>query len=68
MALFQQATTLITYAVQPIPAVIIVKCFIAGVIQGAIMGLLVFFVYKSKAEEPKPVQMKKAESPLQAAA
>ena len=54
MALFSQANTFITYAVQPLPAVIPVKWFIAGVAQGVLMGLLVFFVYKPKPEQPKP--------------
>ena len=46
MGLFGQANTLITYAVQPLPAEIAVKWFMAGVAQGVLMGLLVFFVYK----------------------
>ena len=54
MGLFSQATTLITYAVQPFPASLAVKWFLAGVVQGVLMGLLVFFVYKPKPEEAKP--------------
>ena len=54
MGLFSQATTIITYAVQPFPASLAVKWFIAGVVQGALMGVLVFFVYKPKPEQAKP--------------
>jgi len=50
MALFSQAGTLITYAVQPIPGGLAVKWFIAGVIQGILLGLIVWLVYKPKAE------------------
>src|SRR5258706_366697 len=46
MGLFNQATTLITYAVQPFPGALAGKWFVAGVVQGVLMGLLVFFVYK----------------------
>ena len=45
------AATLITYAVQPLPAEIAVKWFIAGVVQGVLMGLLVHLVYKPKPED-----------------
>jgi hypothetical protein len=46
MALFGQAGTLITYAVQPLPAAIAVKWFVAGLVQGVLMGVVVFFVGK----------------------
>ncbi len=49
MGLFNQANTLITYAVQPFPAEIAVKWFVSGVAQGIVMGLLVFVVYKPTA-------------------
>lgn len=49
MGLFNQSNTLITYAVQPLPAEIAVKWFVSGVAQGVVMGLLVFAVYKPKA-------------------
>ncbi len=51
MGLFAQAATLITYAVQPLPPEIAVKWFVAGVVQGVLMGLLVHLVYKPKQEE-----------------
>ena len=54
MALFSQAHTIISYAVQPLPGIIPLKWFIAGVIQGVLLGLLVFFVYKPKSEQLKP--------------
>ena len=54
MGLFSQANTLITYAVQPLPPDIAVKWFMAGVAQGVLMGVLVFFVYKPKPDDGKP--------------
>ncbi|MBI3413932.1 MAG: hypothetical protein HY043_01220 [Verrucomicrobia bacterium] len=48
-----QTTTLITYAVQPFPADIAVKWFVAGVVQGVLLGLVAFFVYKPKPEAAK---------------
>jgi len=49
MGLFSQATTLITYAVQPLPGIIAAKWFIAALVQGVLLGLLVSMVYKPKA-------------------
>ena len=49
MGLASQATTLITYAVQPFPAEIAVKWFLSGVAQGVLMGLLVRAVYRPAA-------------------
>jgi len=54
MGLFSQANTLVTYAVQPFPASLAVKWFIAGLAQGVLLGVLVFSVYKPKQEEGKP--------------
>ena len=54
MGLFSQATTLITYAVQPFPPSLAVKWFVAGLAQGVLMGMLVFFVGKPKPAEGKP--------------
>jgi hypothetical protein len=48
MAAFQQAITLIMHAVQPMPVALSAKWFLAGLAQGVLMGLLVFFVYKPK--------------------
>ena|SRR2546425_3968188 len=53
MGLFSQAATLITYAVQPFPPGLAVKWFVAGVAQGVLMGVFVFWVYKPKLEEGK---------------
>ena len=53
MGLFSQAATLITYAVQPLPADIAVKWFVPGVAQGVLVGIIVFFVYKPKPAEAK---------------
>ena len=54
MGLFREENTLITYAVQPLPAGIAAKWFIAGIVQAVLMGVIVFFVYKPKAEEAQP--------------
>jgi hypothetical protein len=46
MGLFSQANTLITYAVQPFTLEIVWKWFVAALLQGAIVGIVTFFVYK----------------------
>ncbi|MEO8427398.1 MAG: hypothetical protein ABI651_09830 [Verrucomicrobiota bacterium] len=51
LGLSSQAATLVTYAVQPLPADIAVKWFVPGVAQGVLMGVIVFFVYKPKRQE-----------------
>lgn len=51
---FSQATTLITYAVQPFPPSLAVKWFCAGLVQGVLMGVIVYFVGRPKAAEVKP--------------
>jgi hypothetical protein len=53
MGLFSQAATLVTYAVQPLPADIAAKWFVPGVAQGVLVGIIVFFVYKPKPAEAK---------------
>jgi hypothetical protein len=50
MGLFGQAGTLIMYAVQPMPADLAVKWFVAGIIQAVLMGMLVYAVYKPKPQ------------------
>ena len=49
MALFAQALTLITYVVQPMPGHLMAKWIIAGLVQGVLMGVVVFFVGRPKA-------------------
>lgn len=49
MALFGQTHTLISYAVEPFPLEIIWKWFVSGAVQGVILGVVVFFVYKPKS-------------------
>jgi hypothetical protein len=51
MGSFSQAFTLVMYAVQPLPGALAVKWFAAGLVQGALMGALVFLVYKPKPQE-----------------
>jgi hypothetical protein len=52
MALFSQAETLVLYAVQPLPAHIAVKWFLAGLVQGVVLGVVVFFVGKPAPAAP----------------
>ena len=49
MALFTQAQTLIMYAVAPFTLEIVWKWFVAGVLQGILLGLVTSFVYKPAA-------------------
>src|SRR5204862_5646342 len=49
MALFSQAHTLITYAVQPVPFDIIVKWFLIGIFQVIIVAIVAFYTFKSVA-------------------
>ena len=53
MALFSQANTLISYAVQPLPGNLAAKWVVAAVAQGILIGLIVFFVYKPKPCDEK---------------
>ena len=50
MGLFSQATTFITFAVQPFPSYLAVRWVIAGVVQGVLLGMLVYFVYRPAAK------------------
>ena len=54
MGLFSQATTFITFAVQPFPRDLAVKWVVAGLAQGVLMGLLVSFVYNPKPGDARP--------------
>ena len=49
MALFSESLTIITYVVQPMPGSLMAKWFLAGIVQGLLMGLVVFLVGKPKA-------------------
>ena len=49
MGLFSQATTLISYAVSPLTLEIVWKWFVSGVLQGVVVGIVVFLVYKPAA-------------------
>ena len=50
MGLFAESLTIITYVVQPMPGHLMAKWFVAGLVQGVLMGVVVFFVGKPKAE------------------
>ena len=54
MGLARESSTLIAYFSQPIPAAIAVKWFVAGAVEGILMGALVFFVYGSKPTAARP--------------
>ena len=49
MALFQQAMTFVMYAVEPLPGEIALKWVLSGAAQGVVMGVIVFFTYRTKA-------------------
>ncbi len=51
MGVFAHAGSFIMHAVQPLPMGIAVKWFVAGILQGVLMGVIAFFVYK-----PRPVE------------
>jgi hypothetical protein len=50
MALFAQSLTIITYVVQPMPGSLMTKWFIAGIVQGVLMGVILFLVGKPKTQ------------------
>ena len=50
MGLFSQAQTLISYAVSPLTPEIVGKWFVAGTLQGAIAGIVVFYVCQPAAQ------------------
>ena len=60
MALFSQAGTLISYVVTPLPPSLAVKWFVAGIAQGLVMGVLVYFLYKAKPVEAKSAEQRAA--------
>ncbi|MGH8248943.1 MAG: hypothetical protein ACREUU_21250 [Gammaproteobacteria bacterium] len=60
MALFSQAGTVINYVVTPLPPSLAVKWFVAGVVQGLVMGVLVYFAYKPKAAESNSKEQRSA--------
>lgn len=49
MGFFSQAATLIDYAVLPLPPALAAKWVIAGIAQGLLAGILVFFTYRPRA-------------------
>ena len=52
MGLFMQTMTIMLYfMMQPFPGGLAVKWFIAGVLQGLVMGLVVYFAYKPEPAE-----------------
>ncbi len=53
MGLFFQTNTLVLYAVQPLPGLLMVKWFAANVLEAVLAGIAVFFVYKPKLTPPK---------------
>ncbi len=54
MGLFSQANTLIAFATQPLPASIAEKWFVSGVVQGVLLGVVAFLVYRPKPGMPEP--------------
>ena len=56
MGVFSEANSLIMYAVEPLPGYIVAKWVAAGLVQGALLGLLLFFVGRPKAAAPMPAR------------
>ncbi len=54
MGLFFQTNTLVLYAVQPLPGMLMVKWFAANITEAVLAGVVAFLVYKPKAEQHKP--------------
>ncbi len=50
MGILSRAGAVISYAVQPIPGELAVKWFIAGLVQGVLMGALVYLVGRPSAK------------------
>src|SRR5687768_14816972 len=46
MGAFFQSSSFVSHAVFPLPSTIMTKWVVAGIIQMALMGLLLFFIYK----------------------
>ncbi len=53
MGFFFQTNTLVLYAVQPLPGLLMAKWFAANIVEGILAGVAVYLVYK-----PEPAQMK----------
>ena len=49
MGMFSEANSLIMYTVEPLPGHLVAKWVVAGLVQGALLGVLVFFVGRPKA-------------------
>jgi hypothetical protein len=52
MGLFSQANSLIMYTVQPLPGHLVAKWVVAGLVQGVLLGALVFFIGRPKGAAP----------------
>src|SRR5262245_35857351 len=51
MALFGQSLSIINYVVMPLPPGLVAKWVVAGLVQGLLLGLLAYCVYKPKPAE-----------------
>ena len=51
MGVVWQSTSIIYYSVMPIPGTIVVTWIVAGLIQGVLMGIVAWAVYKRKPDE-----------------
>jgi hypothetical protein len=52
MGIFSEANSIIMFTVQPLPGHLVAKWVLAGVVQSALMGLLVYFVGRPKTAAP----------------
>lgn len=51
MGLFSGGGQLIMYAVQPFPCQLVCQWFVAGILQGAVLGLLIQLVYRPAGKQ-----------------
>lgn len=57
MGLFQQATTLISYSVSPLPGSLAANWFIAGVLRMVVLGVIIALIYSRHAQEEARVDV-----------
>lgn len=67
VGLLRQASTLTTYAVQPVPSSLALKWFVSGMAQSLLLALLVFAIYRPRLA-PSPEQQGASERRWAAAA
>ncbi|MBA2743169.1 MAG: hypothetical protein H0U43_02460 [Chthoniobacterales bacterium] len=54
MGIFQQVTTIVLYVVIPMPGLLALKWFIAGLVQAVVLGALAAAIYKPRSVLAEP--------------